>query len=142
MRAGALSTHRGRVKFTASKVMPKAPVYKVVALPTRTSRVVYDTRFDRFLDTREIPPTRLALSSGRSRQHILRIRSGQLDPTVGVVRDLTAGCIAITGDLTISPEDLFEIAPDKTAISEARQRDEEQRRRPGRRRLAERGRRR
>ena len=107
-----------------SKRRPKARVYRVIEHGGYPARVVYDTRLDRFLHNRNIPLTDLACAAVHSRQHLLRLRSLQLEPTLGVIRRLTAGCIAITGDPTITPDDLFELRPDANAIAEARKRDE------------------
>jgi len=101
----------------------KARVLRVIELDGFAKRVVYDTRLDRFLDARNIPPSHLAVAADRSRQHVLRLRSNDLEPTLGVIRDLTAGCIAIAGDPAITPEDLFELAPSTDEIAEARNRD-------------------
>jgi len=117
----------------------KAAVYKVVLLRTGIERVVYDTRFDRFLYARHIPLVHLAIASGHSRQYILKVRSSRLDPTVAAIRNLTAGCIAITGDEKITPLDLFDLAPDAKMIAAARERDEQHEGPDRRREIAARG---
>jgi hypothetical protein len=106
----------------------KAAVYKVVhAAVTGVPRIVYDSRLDRFLHARGIPIVHLARVSGHSRQHILRLRAKQVEATESVIRNLTAACIVITGDLAIKPDDLVEVTPTEDVIASARLRDERHR---------------
>ena len=104
----------------ASRV--KARVYKIVELPNGIQRIVYDTKLDRFLLARAIPPRHLAVASGYSRQHLLRLRGGA-DPTAICIRKLTAACIAICGDPKIHPTDLFDLVPTADEIEVARESD-------------------
>lgn len=103
----------------------KAGVHKIVgAAITGVRRVVYDSRLDRFLDARGIPITHLAFVSGHSRQHLLRLRSRQVEATETVIRHLTAACIVITGDATITPDDLVAVTPTAGDLADARDRDQ------------------
>ena len=105
-------------------VKRKPAVYKTVPLGSGIDRVVYDTRFDRSLDARDIPPAHLAVASGHRRQYIHKVRSAEIEPTVKIIRDLTAGAIVIANDETITALDLFDLTPNAEAIAVARARDE------------------
>ena len=112
------------MKSTRRRSRTRAPVHQVVPQSTGIDRVVYDTPFDRFLHDRDIVLSHLAATSNHSRQHILKTRSKEVEPTAGMIRAYTAACIAITGDETISPLDLFDLQPDAGEIAAARRRYE------------------
>lgn len=86
------------------------------------ARNVYDTRLDRFLARKSIKPAPLARACGYSRQHLLRVRSGTMRPTTRMVYFLIAACIAITGDRTITANDLFNLEPSEKAVRAAMER--------------------
>jgi DNA-binding phage protein len=44
-------------------------------------RFVFNTRLDRWLAAHKVKPARLAYESGYSRQHLLRIRKEEMEPT-------------------------------------------------------------
>ncbi|HUP61300.1 MAG TPA: hypothetical protein VNA69_12855 [Thermoanaerobaculia bacterium] len=99
-----------------------AVVHRVETVSGTLTRIVFDTRFDRALDARDLPPTIVADAAGYSRQYMLRLRKEQIEPTLGAIRAITAACIVVAGDPTISANDLFAIAPDEDAIAAARNR--------------------
>ena len=69
------------------------------------------TRLERFLKARKIKPAHLATESGYSRQHLLRIRTGAMEPTrrciVAVVR-----AVSKLSKTTVRPEELFVLSED------------------------------
>jgi hypothetical protein len=102
----------------------RAAVYRVIEISATVHRIVYDTRLDRFLDDRDIPSAVLADTAGYSRQYLLGLRSGAIEPTRKRIQVLTAACIVIADDPRITPDDLFEIVPGAAEIAEARARFE------------------
>ena len=66
------------------------------------------TRLERFLKSRGIRPAHLARESGYSRQHLLRIRMGRMDPTRKCIAAITAACRRLSGE-TVRASDLFDL---------------------------------
>jgi hypothetical protein len=66
------------------------------------------TRFQGFLLTRQIKYAELARTSGYSRQHILRIRKGMMDPTRRCIKALVDACRRLTGK-KVKASDLFDL---------------------------------
>jgi len=69
------------------------------------------TRLETFLKSRGIKPAHLARESGYSRQHLLRIRMGRMEPT----RRCIAAIVAASRRLSREPvraADLFELEED------------------------------
>jgi len=66
------------------------------------------TRLEEFLKSRGVKPAHLARESGYSRQHLLRIRMGRMEPT----RRCIAAIIAAVRKLSLEPvraNDLFDL---------------------------------
>ncbi len=66
------------------------------------------TRLERFLTTRGIKPAHLARESGYSRQHLLRIRLGRMDPTRRCMVAVTLACRRLSGE-QVRATDLFDL---------------------------------
>jgi hypothetical protein len=64
------------------------------------------TRLEMFLKTRGIKPAHLARECGYSRQYLLRVRFGRLQPTWPCVRAVTAACRRLSRE-SVLPRDLF-----------------------------------
>ena len=56
------------------------------------------TRLEKFLKSRDIRPAHLAKASGYSRQHVLRIRMGRMEPTRRCIAAITAACRELSGE--------------------------------------------
>ncbi len=66
------------------------------------------TRLEAFLKSREIKPAHLARESGYSRQHILRIRMGTMEPTRRCIAAITAACRRLAQE-KVDASDLFDL---------------------------------
>ena len=66
------------------------------------------TRLESFLKSRGIKPAHLARESGYSRQHLLRIRMGRMEPTRGCIEAITAACRRLSGEVVRAAE-LFDL---------------------------------
>lgn len=66
------------------------------------------TRLEDFLKSRGIKPAHLARESGYSRQHLLRLRMGRMDPTRRCMAAISAACRRLSGE-PIHAWDLFEL---------------------------------
>lgn len=64
-------------------------------------------KLESFLKSRGIKPAHLARESGYSRQHLLRLRSGQMLPTQRCALQLTAACRRLSRE-RVRPRDLFD----------------------------------
>jgi hypothetical protein len=71
-------------------------------------RRYYDTRLDRWMAANEVKPAHLALESGYSRQHLLRIRRGDMEPTRRCIKAITAGCRRLSAK-PVRASDLFDL---------------------------------
>jgi hypothetical protein len=67
-----------------------------------------NTRLERFLKSRGIKPAHLARESGYSRQHLLRIRMGRMEPTRRCIAAITGACRRLSGE-TVRAADLFDL---------------------------------
>lgn len=56
------------------------------------------TRLERFLKSRGIKPAHLARESGYSRQHLLRIRMGRMEPTRRCIAAIATACRKLSGE--------------------------------------------
>lgn len=68
------------------------------------------TKLEFFLRSRGIKPTHLARDSGYSRQHLLRIRMGRMEPTRRCIVHIVAACQRIARE-RVTAADLFEMDP-------------------------------
>lgn len=66
------------------------------------------TRLEKFLKSRGIKPAHLARESGYSRQHLLRIRMGRMDPTRRCIAAIAAACRRLSGE-AVRATDLFDL---------------------------------
>lgn len=66
------------------------------------------TRLERFLKSRGIKPAHLARESGYSRQHLLRIRLGRMEPTRRCIAAITAACRRLSGE-NVRATELFDL---------------------------------
>ena len=66
------------------------------------------TRLESFIKARKIKPANLAKESGYSRQHLLRIRLGRMEPTRRCIAAILDACRRMTRE-RISANDLFEL---------------------------------
>ena len=66
------------------------------------------TRLERFLKSRGIKPAHLARESGYSRQHLLRIRMGRMEPTRRCIAAIAAACRRLSGE-GVRAADLFDL---------------------------------
>jgi predicted transcriptional regulator len=66
------------------------------------------TRLETFLKSRGIKPAHLARESGYSRQHLLRIRLGKMDPTRRCIAAIAAACRRLSGE-GVRASDLFDL---------------------------------
>jgi hypothetical protein len=66
------------------------------------------TRFSRFMKANKVKPSRLARESGYSRQHILRVRTGVMDPTRHTMATITDAVSRVLGR-PIYVVELFEL---------------------------------
>jgi transcriptional regulator with XRE-family HTH domain len=56
------------------------------------------TRLESFLKSRGIKPAHLARESGYSRQHLLRIRMGRMEPTRRCIAAIASACRRLSGE--------------------------------------------
>jgi predicted transcriptional regulator len=71
---------------------------------------MWPTRLETFLKERRIKPAHLARESGYSRQHLLRIRMGRMEPTRRCIAAIVAACRELAGEKVLA-NDLFELEP-------------------------------
>jgi hypothetical protein len=67
------------------------------------------TKLESFLKSRGIKPAHLAKESGYSRQHLLRVRMGKMEPTRKCIEALVVACQRITRDRRINANHLFDL---------------------------------
>lgn len=66
------------------------------------------TRLEKFLKSRGIKPAHLARESGYSRQHLLRIRMGRMEPTRRCIAAIASACRRLSGE-AVRASDLFDL---------------------------------
>jgi hypothetical protein len=66
------------------------------------------TRLETFLKSRGIKPAHLAKESGYSRQHLLRIRMGRMEPTRRCIAAISAACRRLSGE-SVRASELFDL---------------------------------
>ena len=66
------------------------------------------TRLESFLKSRGIKPAHLARESGYSRQHLLRIRLGRMEPTRRCIAAIAAACRRLSGE-NVRVTELFDL---------------------------------
>lgn len=70
------------------------------------------TRLEHYLKDKEIKPAHLARESGYSRQHLLRIRKGRMEPTRRCIAAIVAAVRRLTGE-TVRADDLFDLGDER-----------------------------
>jgi hypothetical protein len=66
------------------------------------------TPLERYLKSRGIKPAHLARESGYSRQHLLRIRMGRMEPTRDCIKAVVLACRRISRE-RVRARDLFDL---------------------------------
>jgi hypothetical protein len=66
------------------------------------------TRLESFLKSRGVKPAHLARESGYSRQHLLRIRLGRMEPTRRCIAAIAAACRRLSGE-NVRASELFDL---------------------------------
>lgn len=66
------------------------------------------TKLETFLKTRGIKPADLAVESGYSRQHLLRVRLGKMEPTRRCIVAIVAACRRMARE-DVQASDLFDM---------------------------------
>lgn len=66
------------------------------------------THLESFLKSRGIKPAHLARESGYSRQHLLRLRMGRMEPTRRCIAAIAAACRRLSGE-NVRASDLFDL---------------------------------
>ena len=69
------------------------------------------TRLETFIKSRGIKPAHLARESGYSRQHLLRIRMGRMEPTRRCIAAIASACRRLSGE-PVRASELFELDDD------------------------------
>src|ERR1051326_6297110 len=72
------------------------------------------TRLEQFLKSRGIKPAHLARESGHSRQPLLRIRMGRMEPTRRCIAAIVAACRRLSRE-AVRADDLFDLGDDEYA---------------------------
>ena len=76
-------------------------------MPARESALP-PTKLEQYLLSHDIKPAQIAKHSGYSRQHLLRVRRGLMEPTRPVIKAITRACRDITGE-ALKAADLFDL---------------------------------
>lgn len=66
------------------------------------------TKLEQFLKSRGIKPAHLARESGYSRQHLLRIRMGRMEPTRRCIAAIVGACRRLSHE-QVHAADLFDL---------------------------------
>jgi hypothetical protein len=69
------------------------------------------TRLEAFLKSRRLKPAHVARESGYSRQHLLRVRMGRMEPTRRCIAAISAACRRLSGE-PVRAADLFDLDGD------------------------------
>jgi predicted transcriptional regulator len=70
------------------------------------------TKLEAYLKSRGIKPAHLARESGYSRQHLLRIRMGRMEPTRRCIAAIVSACRRLSHE-PVRAADLFELDSDE-----------------------------
>jgi len=66
------------------------------------------TKLEAFIKARKLKPLRIAFEADYSRQHLLRIRMGKMEPTRKCIKAITAAIRKLTGE-PVTASDLFDL---------------------------------
>lgn len=72
--------------------------------------ILHMTKLDQFLHENNLRPGTIAKQAGYSRQHLLRLRHGEMEPTRGSMVAIAAACAHLLGR-SVHPSDLFDLDP-------------------------------
>jgi hypothetical protein len=75
---------------------------------TASTRARRPTKLEVFLKTRGIRPAHLARESGYSRQHLLRVRMGRMEPTRQCIAEIVSACRRLSRE-AVRASDLFDL---------------------------------
>jgi hypothetical protein len=103
---------------TAAAALPAIAIEADDAEP-ETLAPPRSTRLEHFLHMHGIKPAHLARESGYSRQHLLRIRYGRLQPSLTCIAALVIAIRRLTRE-RIKPDQLFEPQVVRSAYHDAR----------------------
>lgn len=67
------------------------------------------TRLENFLKARGIRPAHVAKESGYSRQHLLRIRQGKMEPTRKCIKAVRDACRRLSNEPRLRASQLFDL---------------------------------
>ncbi len=73
--------------------------------------MAHPTHLEIYLKSRGIKPAHLARESGYSRQHLLRIRMGRMEPTRRCIAAIVSACRKLSGQ-KVKASDLFQLEED------------------------------
>lgn len=76
-------------------------------MATRKSKL-WPTKLEEYLRSRHIKSVQVAKLSGYSRQYLLRVRLGLMEPTRPCIKAITKACRSITGE-PVKAADLFDL---------------------------------
>lgn len=101
------------VRPTQALMLPEpvleAEIIEDETLPDRPDGARYrTTRLERFLKSRGIKPAHLARECGYSRQHLLRLRLGRMEPTRRCIAAIVLACRRLSRE-EVYASDLFEL---------------------------------
>ncbi len=74
------------------------------------------TQLEHFITRNVLKPANVARAANCSRQHLLRLRKGDMDPTRGMMIAIARGCAFLVGR-PVAVAELFEIESDVSARS-------------------------
>jgi hypothetical protein len=98
----------------AQALTPEEPILEAEIIEEETLPDPYDpsvrrtTRLEAFLKGHGIKPAHLARECGYSRQHLLRLRLGRMEPTRRCIAAIVVACRRITGR-RVRATDLFDL---------------------------------
>ena len=71
-------------------------------------RKYFDTKLDRWMAANGVKPAHLARKAHYSRQHLLRIRKAEMEPTRRLIKELVLACRKLTAK-PVGVSDLFDL---------------------------------
>ena len=77
-------------------------------MTTMWGRVYYETRLDRWLAAHDVRLAALVKASGYSRQHVGRIRRGEMEPTRKCIKAIVIACRRLSHE-AVRANDLFDL---------------------------------
>jgi hypothetical protein len=111
-----ITTFIATATFAARRPLFALPSDRIVDVPIEDepprSRLARSkpTKLETFLKSRGIKPAHLARESGYSRQHLLRIRLGRMEPTRRCMVEVAAACARLSRE-RVTVTDVFDLLP-------------------------------